>query len=89
MSEALAKVVLPPVGTRYAFAYGSTTRVYRYVARLTRREAIARGEHGCDRNLLQLVEETGVLPEHAAGVGSEICVEDEWFNTRAKNRVKA
>jgi hypothetical protein len=77
-----AGLVTPALGTRFTFTRGSTRRVYELVASATPEAARAAGQHGCDRHTLRVVEESGYLPEHAAGIGSEIHVEDAWFTER-------
>lgn len=70
----------PPVGTRFAFRHSSSQlRVYELVETLPADAPSTPDRHGCDRHTLRVVEESGYLPEHAAGVGSEIHVEDLWF----------
>lgn len=78
----MSKPLIPTVGTRFAFRRGSERRVYELVSSVTERGARAAGRHGCDRHTLRVVQESGYLPEHAAGLGFEIHVEDAWFAER-------
>lgn len=76
---------VPTLGTRFAFRHGRTARrVYELIASRTEEQARAAGQHGCDRHVLRVVEETGYQPEHAAGIGSEIHVGDQWFIERTR-----
>jgi hypothetical protein len=68
---------IPPIGTRFEFSggRGGHSRVYQLISSADPAE-------GCYRHTLRLVEESGCLPEHSFGVGSEITVEDAWFTER-------